>query len=71
MDINQIIAELHEERNRLDGVIRSLEALMEDPDLNLGQLGAPGRRGRKSMSQDERKAFSQRMRKYWEERRRK
>ena len=69
MDIDQIIGELHEERDYLDEVIRSLEAMPKTSDPDLSRLGAPRRRGRKSMSQAERAAVSRRMRKYWEKRR--
>ena len=71
MDINQVIKDLHDERNRLDEVIRSLESLLENPNSDLSQLGAPKRRGRKSMPQTERLAVSKRMRKYWAKRRKK
>jgi hypothetical protein len=71
MEIDKIIAELHAERNHLDQVIRSLELMQENPDLELGGPETPKRRGRKSMSQKERLAVSKRMRQYWEKRRKK
>jgi len=69
MDIFEIIQELREERERVDRVIRSLEALMNGEEPR--EEGAPMRRGRKSMGQEERLQVSQRMRKYWEQRRKK
>jgi hypothetical protein len=71
MEIDKIIDELHAERDHLDQVIRSLESMREDPGLEPGKTDAPSRRGRKSMSQKERRAVSKRMRQYWEKRRQK
>lgn len=68
MDLYKIIRELYEERNRLDEVIRSLEALVESGEGN-GSSETPKRRGRRGMSQEERLEVSRRMRKYWEARR--
>jgi hypothetical protein len=59
MDVWKIIDELKAHRDQLAQAIETLEAL---------QKGAPapkGRRGRKSMSPEERKAVSERMRAYW------
>lgn len=67
MDIHKIIQELYEERDRIDRVIKSIEALGGDQEL----VFEPKRRGRKTMSQEERRQISQRMRKYWENRRKK
>ena len=68
MDIHRIIQELHEERERLDRVIKSIESFAGDEQ----EAPAPTkRRGRRTMSQEERRQVSQRMRKYWESRRKK
>jgi hypothetical protein len=62
MDLSKTIADLYEERSRLDRVIASLEQLGEDPFA----MAAPAhRRGRKFMSPQERREVSERMRKYW------
>jgi len=62
MDLSKTIAELYEEKARLDRVIASLEQLRENP---FPVTIAPSRRGRKFMSADERREVSERMRKYW------
>jgi hypothetical protein len=62
MDLSKTIAELYQEKSRLDKVIASLEQLGE------GSAPAPmimQRRGRKFMSPQERRQVSDRMRKYW------
>lgn len=68
MDLYAIIHELHKERARLTEIIRLMEDLLEDKP---GEEPAPqaNRRGRTSMSQEERRKVSQRMRKYWAARR--
>ena len=62
MDLRKTIAELYEEKARLDRVIASLEQLAEEPPVV--PLGVP-RRGRKYMSPQERRKVSERMRRYW------
>jgi len=62
MDLSKTIAELYEEKTRLDKVIASLE--------QLGQESFPmsitsHQRGRKFMSPQERHEVSERMRRYW------
>ncbi len=69
MDLHKIIEDLHAERSRLDAVIRSLEILLEESGGSLTASAARKRRGRKSMSQEERRKVSQRMREYWAKRR--
>jgi hypothetical protein len=62
MDLSKTIADLYEERSRLDRVIASLEQLGEEPvpiSINAS------RRGRKFMSPQERHEVSERMRRYW------
>ena len=67
----KIIEELYSERAHLDEVIRALESLRGEPgDSSAKQPPAP-RRGRRSMSQEERREVSKRMRKYWQKRRNK
>jgi hypothetical protein len=68
MDLFKAIQDLYEEKRRLDQVIASLEAL-QALDEGRSREGAPKKRGRKSMSVDERKEVSERMRQYWESRR--
>jgi hypothetical protein len=65
MNLSKTIAELYEERTRLDRVIASLEQLGENPFTIT--VAAP-RRGRKFMSPEERLEVSERMRRYWAER---
>ena len=65
MDLSKTIAELYEEKTRLDRVIASLEQLGVD---SFPVSIAATRRGRKFMSPEERREVSERMRKYWAER---
>jgi hypothetical protein len=67
MDLYRIIGDLVEERNRLQRIIESLEAMD-------GIAAKPGRprpttRGRKSMDNAARKEVSERMKLYWAKRR--
>lgn len=65
MDLQRAIRELYEEKERINGVIESLEQY-----LRLHGAGVEKRkRGRKSMSAEERQEVSERMRKYWAARR--
>ena len=64
MDVNKALRELHEEKRRLDIIIATLESRVRN-----GSGSRPRRRGRKSMSPEERLEVSRRMSKYWEERR--
>ncbi len=68
MDLYKTIRMLHEERDRLDKLIASLEELKLSKGV-AGRQKLPGRRGRKSMSMTERQEISVRMKKYWEARR--
>ena len=66
MDYLGALEELYQERQRLDKVIRNLEALLH------GEQPPPlSTRGRKSMSEGERKVVSERMKNYWASRRNK
>ena len=67
MDIYRAIRELQQEKKSLDLVIGHLESLLVVQATNKAE--AAKRRGRKSMSVEERRAVSTRMRKYWEEQR--
>ena len=65
MDLQKAIRELYDEKERIDGVIASLEQ-----HLRTNGPGAPKRkRGRKSMGPQERQEVSERMRSYWAARR--
>jgi hypothetical protein len=64
MDLNKAIRELHEELEKLNQVIASLEQFE-----STGTLPTPKRRGRKSMDETERQIVSARMKKYWASRR--
>lgn len=71
MDLYKAIKQLYEEKRLLDEVIASLEALLEleKSRTNRSSVSTKKRRGRKSMSPEERQAVSERMKRYWEERR--
>ena len=64
MDVHKTLRELYEEKRRLDLVIASLEARLQ----LMQRKSARSRRGRKGMSDEERKRVSLRMVKYWEDR---
>ena len=64
MDLYRVIGELRKELDRLNLVIASLEEFTAT-----GGVPAPSRRGRKSMTEEERRIVSQRMKRYWEQRR--
>lgn len=61
MDLIEMIRQLHQERERLNHIIGALEAVAD---------GDRPRRGRRSMSPEERQSVSDRMRRYWAKRRR-
>jgi hypothetical protein len=64
MDFWAALHDLHEERKRVETLIRALEALS-----NGGQPGRNKGRGRRNMPPDERKIVSERMKNYWASRR--
>lgn len=69
MDLYKAIQDLYAEKEKLERVIASLEELQRSAD-SLPSLPKPvKRRGRKSMSAEERQEVSERMKKYWESRR--
>ena len=63
MNLTMTVAELRREKEKLVRVIASLE------ELQSGATIAVPRRGRKSMSAEERREVSARMTKYWASRR--
>ena len=67
MDLYRIIGELVEERNRLQRIIASLEAMDGAPVKPARPR--PAGRGRKSMDRAARKEVSERMKLYWARRR--
>jgi hypothetical protein len=69
MDLYKAIQDLYAEKEKLERVIASLEELQRSSGA-IPALEKPAkRRGRKSMSSQERQEVSQRMKKYWESRR--
>jgi hypothetical protein len=67
MDLYRIIGDLVEERNRLQRIIESLEAM--DGITAKAARSRPATRGRKSMDNAARKEVSERMKLYWAKRR--
>jgi len=68
MDLLKIIKDLHDERDRIDRVIASLDAL-SDPSGAPPAGAAPKRRGRKHMGEAEREQVATRMKEYWRKKR--
>jgi hypothetical protein len=69
MDLYKAIQELYAEKEKLERVIASLEELQNSAG-ELPEVPATGRRrGRKSMSSEEREIVSERMKRYWASRR--
>jgi len=70
MDLYKAIQELYAEKEKLERVIASLEELQLSAGGGIPQVHKLGkRRGRKSMSPEERLEVSERMKKYWAGRR--
>lgn len=70
VDLAKAIRELYEEKKRLDAVIASLELMLAAESRFSPARPRTGRkRGRKSMSREERLQVSERMKKYWASRR--
>jgi len=65
MDLQKAVRELYEEKERIDGVIASLELYLRTNGTGVLKR----KRGRKSMSAEEREEVSARMRSYWAGRR--
>ena len=70
IDLRNVLKDLYTERERLEHVITSLEALQQGSAAGLPPLKKTNR-GRKSMGAKERREVSERMRKYWAARRKK
>ena len=69
MDLYKALQDLYAERDKLERAISSLEELQRTGGTLPGALPSGKRRGRKSMSPEERIEVSKRMRKYWAARR--
>ena len=73
MDLYKAIRELVEEKKRIDRIIASLEAMLARGKVGTQGKGIvkdpPKRRGRKSMSPEERREVSERMARFWAEKR--
>jgi hypothetical protein len=65
MDVLKALRELYLEKSRLDRLIAICESKIKEQDRRLSR----SKRGRKSMSPEERKIVSERMRTYWAKRR--
>lgn len=65
MDVLKALRELYLEKSRLDRLIEICESKIKEQDRRLSR----SKRGRKSMSMEERKIVSERMRNYWAGRR--
>jgi hypothetical protein len=70
VDLYKAIRELVEEKKRIDRIIASLEAMLKrgttvTPDRVAPRTAPAKRRGRKSMSAEERRQVSDRMARYW------
>ena len=70
IDLRKVLKDLYTQRERLEHVIASLEALQEGSTAGL-PTHKKTNRGRKSMGPEERREVSERMRKYWAARRKK
>jgi hypothetical protein len=68
VDLKNVLKELYSQRERLERVITSLEALHQDT-VGAQPAGQKSNRGRKSMGPEERRVVSERMRNYWAARR--
>jgi hypothetical protein len=73
MDLYKAIRLLYEERERLDRVIALLEQLRNAAPAGAEAAPAPPakRRGRKTMTPEERREVSERMKRYWAKRKKK
>ncbi|MGA2193801.1 MAG: hypothetical protein ABSH40_00915 [Bryobacteraceae bacterium] len=70
IDLRKVLKDLYTQRDRLEHVITSLEALQQGSAAELLPQKKTNR-GRKSMGPEERREVSERMRKYWAARRKK
>jgi hypothetical protein len=62
MDLTKTLQSLYTEREKLKGMIESVEGLQASPS---GIRGNQRRSGRRSMSAGERQQMSERMKQYW------
>ena len=69
MDLYKAIQDLYAEKEKLERVIASLEELQKAAGSRPVVPKPASRRGRKSMSSQERSEVSERMKKYWASRR--
>jgi cell division septum initiation protein DivIVA len=71
VDLLKAIRELQDEKKHLDRIIDSLEQMVAEGTHSARRTSGKrmGRRGRKTMSSEERKQVSERMAKYWASRR--
>jgi hypothetical protein len=69
MDLYKAIQDLYAEKEKLERVIASLEELQKTAGAAPALPKSSKRRGRKSMSSEERQEVSERMKKYWSGRR--
>jgi len=73
MDILKAIRDLREEKKQIEKTIARLEGMLKSgsvsPAASAKRAVALSRRGRKSMSEEERRSVSERMMKYWADRR--
>jgi hypothetical protein len=69
MDLLKLIRELREERDRLDEAIAALEILAARGGESEAGGATRHKRGRKSMSEEERALVSERMKQYWKKQR--
>jgi hypothetical protein len=70
MDLYKAIQDLYSEKEKLERIIGSLEDLQRAAGGGIPPMPKSGkRRGRKSMSVDERQKVSARMKRYWAGRR--
>jgi hypothetical protein len=65
MDVLKALRDLYLEKSRIDRLIAICESKIKEQDRRMSR----SKRGRKSMSTDERKVVSERMRSYWAKRR--
>jgi hypothetical protein len=69
VDLYRTIQILRDEQKRLDRLIQSMEQMHSSGGHGAVPRETAARRGRKSMTGDERRKVSERMKRYWEARR--
>jgi hypothetical protein len=68
IDLRKVLKDLYTQKERLEHVITSLEALQQGSEAQMPPQKKTNR-GRKSMGAEERREVSERMRRYWAARR--